>query len=112
ANATGGLTTAASGVLQPAWVGKLWQGKRYQRKYLDRFTHLYAGIQIGGRKGFKLNQGTALVTKWNGNKSEIGSGTATTSVTGSTIQPYGYAADVAREWYDLEGGAEVIQAFF
>lgn len=111
-NATGGLTTAASGVLQPAWVGKLWQGKRYQRKYLDLFTHLYGGIQLGGRKGFKLAQGTALVKKWNGNKTEIPSGTATTSVTGSTIQPYGYAADVAREWYDLDGGAEVIQAFF
>lgn len=111
-NATGGLTTAASGVLQPAWVGKLWQGKRYQRKYLDLFTHLYGGIQLGGRKGFKLEQGTALVKKWNGNKTEIGSGTATTSVTGSSIQPYGYAADVAREWYDLDGGADVIQAFF
>lgn len=111
-NATGGLTTAASGVLQPAWVGKLWQGKRYVRKYLDLFTHTYGGIQLGGRKGFKLNQGTALVTKWAGNKSDIGSGTASTAVTGSSIQPYGYAADVAREWYDLEGGAEVIQAFF
>ncbi|WP_292763763.1 hypothetical protein [Microbacterium sp. UBA3486] len=111
-NTTGGLTTSASGVIQPAWVGKLWQGKRYQRKYLDLFTHLYGGINVGGRKGFKLDQGTALVKKWNGNKTEIGSGTATTSVTGSTIQPYGYAADVAREWYDLDGGAEVIQAFF
>lgn len=111
-NTTGGLTTAASGVIQPAWVGKLWQGKRYQRKYLDLFTHLYGGINISGRKGFKLAQGTALVKKWNGNKTEIPSGTATTSVTGSTIQPYGYAADVAREWYDLEGGADVIQAFF
>ncbi|HTN57516.1 MAG TPA: hypothetical protein VL043_04560 [Protaetiibacter sp.] len=111
-NAAGGLTTAASGVIQPGWVGKLWQGKRYQRKYIDLLNHTYGPIQIGGRKGFKLAQGTALVTKWSGNKSEIGSGTATTSVTGSTIQPYGYAADVAREWYDLEGGAEVIQAFF
>lgn len=111
-NTTGGLTTAASGVTQPAWVGKLWQGKRYQRKYLDLFTHTYGGIQLGGRKGFKLAQGTALVAKWAGNKTDVPSGTATTSVTGSTIQPYGYAADVAREWYDLEGGAEVIQAFF
>lgn len=111
-NTTGGLTTSASGVLQPAWVGKLWQGKRYQRKYLDLFTHLYGGIQLGGRKGFKLNQGTALVQKWSGNKSEMPSGTATTSVTGATVQPYGYAADYAREWWDLEGGAEVLQAFF
>lgn len=112
AEAAGGLTGANSGVLQPAWVGRLWQGKRYTRKYIDLVTHLYGGIQLGGRKGFKLNQGTALVTKWSGNKTEIGSGTATTSPFGSTLQRYGYAADVAREWYDLEGGAEVIQAFF
>src|SRR5690606_970494 len=45
-NTTGGLTTAASGVLQPAWVGKLWQGRRYQRKYIDLVTHLYGGIQL------------------------------------------------------------------
>ncbi|WP_025159361.1 hypothetical protein [Leifsonia aquatica] len=108
----GGLTGANSGILQPAWVGKLWQGRRYQRKYLDLLTHLYGGIQLGGRKGFKIDQGTALVTKWAGNKSDIGSGTATTSLTSSTRQAYGFAADIAREWYDLEGGAEVLQAFF
>jgi hypothetical protein len=111
-NANGGLTTAASGVIQPTWVGKLWQGKRYTRKYLDLLNHTYGPISYGGRKGFKLNQGTALVTKWAGNKSEIGSGTGSTSATGSTVQPYGWAADVAREWYDLEGGAEVLQALF
>lgn len=108
----GGLTGANSGILQPAWVGRLWQGRRYQRKYLDLLTHLFGGIQLGGRKGFKLDQGTALVTKWSGNKSDIGSGTASTSLTSSTRQAYGFAADVAREWYDLEGGAEVLQAFF
>jgi hypothetical protein len=108
----GGLTGANSGILQPAWVGKLWQGRRYQRKYLDLFTHLYGGIQLGGRKGFKIDQGSALVTKWAGNKADIGSGTATTSLTSSSRQAYGFAADIAREWYDLEGGAEVLQAFF
>lgn len=110
--ASGGLTVANSGVVQPAWVGKLWQGKRYNRRYLDLATHLYGGIQLGGRKGFKLDQGTALVQHWSGNKTELPSGTASTSVYGSTRQAYGYAADVAREWYDLDGGAEVIQAFF
>ncbi|QDZ14766.1 hypothetical protein [Humibacter ginsenosidimutans] len=108
----GGLTGANSGILQPAWVGRLWQGRRYQRKYLDLLTHLYGGIQLGGRKGFKLAQGTALVTQWAGNKAAIGSGTASTSLTSSTRQAYGYAADIAQEWYDLEGGAEVLQAFF
>lgn len=112
AEKTGGLTVANSGITQPAWVGKLWQGKRYQRKYMDLATHLFGGIQLGGRKGFKLDQGTALVTEWSGNKAEIGSGTASTSITSATRKAYGYAADVAREWYDLEGGAEIIQAFF
>lgn len=112
AEKSGGLTGAKSGITQPAWVGRLWQGRRYQRKYLDLCTHLFGGIQLGGRKGFKLDQGTALVTKWSGNKSEIGSGTASTSLASATLQRYGYAADVAREWYDLEGGAEVLQAFF
>ena len=108
--AAGGLTGANSGVLQPAWVGRLWQGRRYVRKYLDLASHFYGGIQLGGRKGFKLDQGTALVTAWAGNKTDIGSGTGTTSVFGSTRRAYGWAADIAREWFDLEGGAEVIQA--
>ena len=112
AEAAGGLTGANSGVLQPAWVGRLWQGRRYVRKYLDLATHLYGGIQLGGRKGFKLDQGTALVTPWAGNKTDIGSGSGTTSVFSSTRRQYGWAADVAREWFDLEGGAEVIQALF
>ena len=112
AEAAGGLTGANSGVLQPAWVGRLWQGRRYVRKYLDLATHLYGGIQLGGRKGFKLDQGTALVTPWAGNKTDIGSGNGTTSVFSSTRRQYGWAADVAREWFDLEGGAEVIQALF
>lgn len=111
-NATGGLTTSASGVIQPAWVGKLWQGKRYARRYIDLGNHLYGGIQLGGRKGFTLDQGTALVQHWSGNKSEIPSGTASTGTRASSLLKYAYGADVAREWYDLEGGSDVLQAFF
>lgn len=111
-NTAGGLTTAASGVIQPAWVGKLWQGLRYVRKYIDLGTHLYGGIQLGGRGGFTLAQGTALVQHWNGNKADIPSGLATTATKSSSLLKYAYGADVAREWYDLEGGAAVIQAFF
>lgn len=111
-NTTGGLTTGSSGVIQPAWVGKLWQGLRYVRKYIDLGTHLYGGIQLGGRGGFTLAQGTALVQRWTGNKTELPTGKGTTGTRKSSLQRYGYGADVASEWYDLEGGAEVIQAFF
>lgn len=110
-NTTGGLTTAAGGVLQPAWVGKLWQGKRYQRKYIDLATHLFGGIQLGGRGGFTIDAGSELVAAWAGNKTEIPSGGATTGTKKSTLTKYGWAADIAREWFDLEGGAEVLEAF-
>lgn len=107
---SGAGSLPAAGVVQPEWVGKVWQGRTYQRKYIDLAMHGY-GIKLGGRKGFKLDQGTALVKAWAGNKAEIPSGTATTEVIGSTLRKYGFAADIAREFYDLEGGAEVIEAF-
>lgn len=100
----------AAGVLQPEWVGRVWQGRSYAQKFIDLGTRGY-GIKAGGRKGFKLDQGTALVQPWAGNKAEIGSGTATTEVLSSTLRKYGFAADIAREFYDLEGGADVIEAF-
>lgn len=110
--AAGGLTTAGSGILQPAWVGKLWQGRRYQRKWLDLCTHLYGGIQLGGRKGFTIAAGAELVQPWAGNKADIPSGGATTATKGSTRRQYGWGADIAREWFDLDGGADVIEELF
>lgn len=110
-DAAGGLTTAGSGILQPAWVGKLWQGRRYVRKYIDLVTHSYGGIQLGGRKGFTITAGAELVAEWAGNKAEVPSGGATTGTKVSSLKKYGWAADLAREWFDLEGGADVIEAF-
>ncbi|SDP07181.1 hypothetical protein SAMN04487788_1939 [Microbacterium testaceum StLB037] len=105
----GGLTTAGSGILQPAWVGKLWQGRRYQQKYIDLGTHTFGGIQLGGRKGYTMNAGAELVQSWAGNKADIPSGSATTATRASTLRKYGWGADIAREWFDLEGGADVIE---
>ncbi|CAI9386084.1 hypothetical protein [Microbacterium sp. T2.11-28] len=110
-NTTGGLTTATGGVIPPAWVGKVWQGKKYQRKFLDLATHLFGGINATGRKGFKIDQGTALVKHWSGNKTELPTGSASTSVIAATRRQYGYAADIAREFFDLEGGEEIVEAF-
>ncbi|MCK2028101.1 hypothetical protein KZC56_17525 [Microbacterium sp. SSW1-47] len=109
-NATGGLTTATSGVIQPAWVGKVWQGRTYARRFMDLVVHAY-GINVSGRKGWKLDQGTGLVKPWAGNKTEIASGTGSTSVISATRRAYGWAADFAREFWDLDGGQEVVAAF-
>ncbi len=108
-DAAGGLTTAGSGILQKAWVGKLWQGRRYQRKYIDLCTHLFGGIQLGGREGYTMTAGAELVQEWAGNKADIPTGGATTAKKGASIKKYGWAADIAREWFDLEGGADLIE---
>jgi hypothetical protein len=104
-------TPGLSNGLNPAnWAGKVWQGRTYARKYIDLAT-LGTSISILGKKGFKLNQGTALVAAWAGNKVELPTGTASTALVESTLRKYGFAADMAREFYDLPGGAEVIEAF-
>lgn len=105
----GGLTTAGSGILQPAWVGKLWQGRRYKQKFIDLGTRLYGGIQLGGRSGYTMTAAGELVQSWAGNKADIPTGGATTGTRKSTLRKYAWGADIAREWFDLEGGAEVIE---
>lgn len=100
----------ATGVLQPAWVGEAWRGRAYQRKFITLGSQ--GTITAMEAKGFKIDQGTALVTEWAGNKTAIGSGTATTSVITSVLTRFAYAADIAREFFDLPGGEEVIAAFW
>lgn len=107
---TGALPVA--GVIQPAWVGKLWQGKEYVRKYLPLNNHTFGPIDLGGRAGFRLDQGTALVQERGQEKTELPTGSATTSKRESTRKSYGYAADVAAEWTYLTGGAEVLESFW
>ncbi|AZS40050.1 hypothetical protein CVS54_01372 [Microbacterium oxydans] len=109
---TGSGALPAAGVVQPAWVGKLWQGKEYVRKYLPLNNHTFGPIEIGGRAGFRLDQGTALVQKRGGEKTELPTGSASTSKRESTRESYGYAADVAAEWTYLSGGAEILESFW
>lgn len=109
---TGTGALPGTGVIQPAWVGRLWQGKRYQRKYMDLVTRTVGPIDLGGRSGFRISQDTALVQKRTGEKVELPTGSASTAKRDSTRDSYGYAADVAQEWNYLSGGAEVMQAFW
>jgi len=108
-NASGGLTTAGSGIIQPEWVGEVYRGRRYAQKYIGLGRR--GIIRAMDAKGFRLAQGTALVAAWSGNKTELPSGTASTTLVSSSLRKYGYAADIAREFFDLPGGEEVIAAF-
>lgn len=100
----------AAGVLQPDWVGEVWKGRAYQRKFISLGNQ--GTIKALDAKGFRLNQGSALVTPWAGNKAPIGSGTATTEVVSSILEKFGYAADIAREFFDLPGGEVVLAAYW
>ena len=99
-----------AGVLQPSWLGELWSGRAYSRKYMSLVRN--GSIRSLEEKGFTLNQGTALVARWTGNKTELPTGTASSAVASSTLYKYGYAADIAREFFDIPGGEEVLSAYY
>ena len=102
-----------AGVNPPAWVGRLWQGKRYVRKFIDLATHVYGPIDLGGQTGYTFGDTSGLVKKrTTGEKTELPTGSTTTGKRNSTRDSYGYAADIAQEWAYLNGGAEVMQQFW
>lgn len=99
----------ANGVLQPAWLGQLWQGRTYQRKFIPLINQ--GTISAIDEKGFTIGSATELVQPWAGNKAELPSGTASTTLVSATFARWGYAADIAREYFDIPGNEEVISAF-
>jgi len=111
---SGALPTA--GVLQSNWVGQVWQGKTYERQYIN-LAKLGTDITAQGKKGFKIGRGTAASPKdrlggdWAGNKTEVPSGGGFTSTIESTLARFAWGGDFAREFWDLPGGQEVVEAF-
>lgn len=107
----------ASGVLQESWQGELWAGTTYERKYINQGT-LGTNITAGGKSGFKMARGTASSPKdalggdWAGNKTELPTGTAHTQKISSSFKRWAFAGDIAREFFDLPGGQELIEAMF
>jgi outer membrane biosynthesis protein TonB len=100
----------ANGVLQPAWLGEVWTGVEPTRRYAPLVKN--GSIVALEEKGFRLSTGTELVKSWAGNKAELPTGTATTSiVSGGPLQKWAYAADVAQEFYMIPAGRPVVEAF-
>lgn len=114
---SGAGSLPAAGVLRENWVGQVWQGKTYERQYIN-LGKLGTDITAAGKSGFKVHRGTAAAPKdilggdWAGNKVEVPTGQGYTEKIGSTLDRFAFAADVAREFYDLPGGQEVVEAFF
>ncbi len=112
---TGSGALPATGVLQPNWLGLLDLGERFQREYLP-LLKLGNNITAAGKKAFKFHRGTSANPTWGdgtwaGNKSEINSGGGHTATIESSLLRYARGADIGREFFDLPGGTEVIEAY-
>ncbi len=118
---TGNNALPGTDVLRPNWVGQLDQGNTYVREYIDLGTH-GNDISAAGKKGFKVHRGTSGAPiagpdgipnggTWAGNKTEINSYNGWSETVGSTLRRFAVGNDIAREFYDLPGGAEVVQSF-
>lgn len=109
---------AAGGeVARPNWLGQLYQGIPYEREYITLGT-LGTGITLAGKQGYTLHRGTeaapvnSLGQTWAGNKTAIASGVGFTKAQTSSLLRWAFGADIAREFFDLPGAEEAIEAFF
>lgn len=109
---------AAGGeVARPNWLGQLYQGIPYEREYITLGT-LGTAITLAGKQGYTLHRGTAAAPKnrlgeeWAGNKSPISSGVGFTKGQTSDLFKWAFGADIAREFFDLPGAEEAVEAFF
>jgi len=108
----------AAGVVRENWVGQLYQGIPYERQWVT-LGNLGTDISAGGKKGFKVGRGTAstpvdsfaTLGEWAGNKTAIGSGSGFTQTASSILHRFAFGNDIAREFFDLPGGQEVVEAF-
>jgi len=111
----------ASGVLRENWLGELYNGIPYEREYITLGT-LGTAITAAGKKGFRVKRGTSGSPiagpdgipnggTWAGNKAEINSYAGHSSTIASTLLRFAVGDDIGREFYDLPGGEESVEAF-
>lgn len=111
-----GALPAGGSVIRENWVGQLYQGIPYERQFITLGT-LGTSITAGGKKGYTLQRGTSgspvehFDGTWAGNKTAIPSGVGFTAATASELFRFAFGVDIAREFFDLPGGAEVVEAF-
>lgn len=113
---TSGLADGGD-VARPTWLGQLYQGIPYIREYITLGT-LGTDISLAGKQGYTLHRGTSgapvnsLGGTWAGNKTPIPSGVGFTKGRESDLIRYAFGADIAREFFDLPGAQDVLEAFF
>ncbi len=105
-----------AGSLPENWMGQIWDGREYGRKYLTLGNH-GTDITATGKRGYKARRGTKAAPlehidgSWNGDLSAINSGIGYTEELKSILKKFALAEAIAREFVDLPGGGEIVEAF-
>jgi len=95
------ITVAGVGVnaIPPAWIGELWAGRTYQRRYVPLVSNLpLRGMTL---KGWKWGVKPAVAT-YAGNKAAVTSNVPTTTAVSVAVQRLAGAHDVDRAFRDFE----------
>lgn len=106
----------ANGSLPENWVGPVWDGREYARKYLPLGT-VGTDITATGKRGYKARRGTRTTPldhidgEWAGDLAAINSGIGFTDELKSKLHRFAIAEAIAREFIDLPGGGEIVEAF-
>lgn len=116
---SGAGSLTEGGGIEPNWVNQVDQGVTYQRQFVP-LAKTGTDISVEGKKGFKVNRGTAAspvdsyaaTGKWAGNKAPIGSGVGHTESVTSELHKFAFGNDIAREYQDLPGGQPFLEAWY
>ncbi len=100
--------TPGVGIQQPQYVGELWDGVEYERKFLDAFAH--ADLTSYNVKGWKWNN-KPVVGKYTGNKTDVPSNTISTAEVNGVLQRFAGAHDIDRIYTDF-GDSEFWAAYY
>lgn len=85
-------------MIVPQWIGQLWSGRSYQRRWTPLFGS--ASLTSPTVKGWRWVTKPA-VGKWDGNKTDVPSGPVSTEPYDVEAQPFAGAHDVDRRYRDF-----------
>ena len=105
-----GVGAAGNAINLPQWLGELWEGRTYDRRYIPL-------ISSGSLNSMKVvgwqwaDGGKPTVAPWTGNKTDVPSNVVETEIVETFAQRYAGAHDIAREFRDF-GTPEFWDAYF
>lgn len=85
-------------MIVPQWIGELWSGRSYERRYLPLFNS--GTLTSDTVKGWRWKT-KPEVAKWDANKTEVATGPVETEPYDVPAQPFAGAHDVDRRYRDF-----------